>query len=561
MSKKQKKPRLTTASVADSSGAIAIEQEAPSAPQYSLAEIHAAAQAYANNNAWAEVLALGRLPLELVREEDRQKAEVWLLRVKILALYPPNIRSIYGLTKDAREECEAALRQLADRVEALHTMPNEFERYLETVRWSPADCANAFERLTRACMEVTNADWLRKLRARGLRMLQFQEDRGDDELSEADQRALAAMPDVTLVLSEAYAAAESGGALDEVGRALVKVLRCDLDLWMADAWDYRRVGDALFKLAGPSEKDAAALRHESRGQPLTPKAWAFLWDLEHTAAAGFADMLQRYPEPFACDGCEGLRQVMLAFSAAPSKADEHMAAAVRHMMLFADDCGDDFFNGQVAMLLEDSPRLIDVGFSLRMASVRDLLLKLLENAPTGFSRLNELESLYRIYYASTLYSPLEDEARGDQDMPGLAWLCEQSISFQFAAAYSIQGVAGRMRLFLDALRRVTEAGVPPAPGYFSGDLDAEELDELEAWPLLDALERLAAVRGQMDETCQRMWLEAASKVFYAITKVSDKARERLLPLAREFSDDLLERNNSFLLGYLEQMTGDPEEAL
>lgn len=251
MSKKQKKPRATTASVANSSGAIAIEQEAPSAPQHSLAEMQAAAQAHFNNNAWAEILALGRLPLEAVREEDRKKAEVWLLRVKILGLYPPNVHSLYELTKDAREECEAALRQLADRVEALHTMPTEFERYLETVRWSPADCANAFGRLTRACLEVTNADWLRKLRARGLRMLQFQEDRGDYELSEADQRVLAAMPDVTLVLSEAYAAAESGGALDEESLAMVKVMRHDLDLWMADDCDYRRVGDALFRLAGP----------------------------------------------------------------------------------------------------------------------------------------------------------------------------------------------------------------------------------------------------------------------------------------------------------------------
>lgn len=564
MSKKQKKPRATTASATDSSGAIAIEQEAPSAQQVSLAEMQAAAQVHINNNAWAKVLALGRLPLVAVREEDRKKAEVWQLRAKVLGLYPPGVRSPYALTKDVREEYEGALLQLADCVEALHTMPTEFELYLDTVHWTPAGCANAFQRLARACMEVTNADWLRKLRARGLRMLQFRDDRGDDELSEADQRVLAAMPDVTLVLSEAYAAAESGGALDEEGRVMVKVMRYDLDLLMADVWDYGRVGNALFRLAGPSEKDAMALRHESRGgtkQQLTPKAWAFLWDLEHTAATGFADMLQRYPEPFACDACEGLRQVMLAFTAAPSKADEHMAAAVRHMMRFADDGEEDYFGERLTVLLADGPRQIDMGYSLRIASVRDLLLKLLENAPTGFSRLNELESLYRIYYASTLYSPLEDEARGDQDMPGLAWLCEQSISFQFAAAYSIQGVAGRMRLFLDALRRVTEAGVPPAQKHFSGAFAAEEIDEPEAWPLLDALERLAAVRGQMDETCQRMWLEAVSTVFDAISKVGDKARERLLPLARAFSNDLLERKNSFRLGYLEQVMGDPEAAL
>lgn len=564
MSKKtEKKPHATTAAVADSSDAIANEQEAPT-PQHSLAEMQAAAQTHINNNAWAEILALGRLPLAAVCAEDRKEAEVWQLRAKVLGLYPPGVRSPYDLTKDAREEYEGALQQLADRVEALHTLPYEFELYLDTMGWSLADCANAFQRLTRACMEVTNANWLRKLRTRGLRMLRARDDRGDDELSEADQQALEAMPDITLVLSEAYAAAESGGALDEEGRALVKVLRNELDLQMADAWEYGRVGDALFRLDGPSEKDAAVIQTESpRGikQQLTPKAWAFLWDLEHTAAAGFAGLLKRYPEPFACDACEGLRQATLAFTASPREADEHMAAALHHLMRFVDDGEEYCFGERLTMLLADGPQQIYVGSSLRMASISDLLLRLCENAPEGFNRRNELDSLYRIYNASTQYSPLEGEAQGDQNMPGLAWLCERSISFQFAAAYAIQGVAGRMRLFVDALRRATEAGVSPAQNYFSGDLDAEELEEPEAWPLLDALERLAAVRSQMDETCRRMWLEAAGDVFNAISKVGDKARERLLSLAREFSDDLLERNHSFRLGYLEQVAGDPDEAL
>lgn len=149
------------------------------------------------------------------------------------------------------------------------------------------------------------------------------------------------------------------------------------------------------------------------------------------------------------------------------------------------------------MLPTDGLRKINVGSSLRMASISDLLFRLLENAPEGFTRRDELESLHRIYCASSQYSPLEDEAQGDQDMPGLAWLCERSVSFQFAAAYVIQGVFGWIRLFVDALRRVTEAGVPPPQNYFSGDLSEEELDEPEVWPLLDALERLAAVRGHL----------------------------------------------------------------
>ena len=386
-----------------------------------------------------------------------------------------------------------------------------------------------------------------------------------EELSAADQQRLAALPDLTLALSEAYAAAEQGGALDEEGRALVNVLRLDLDLMMADPWDYARVVDALLRLPSPSESALVALaKNESSGSAqrrLTPRAWAFMWMLEHTSGVGFVELLQRFPDPFACDACEGLRRVLCALSAAPADVDKHLSLAVCALMRFADD-GAHWFGEQLTMTLGEGVREIYVGpAGLHMASVGDLLLRLYEHSPEDFSRRAELESLYRIFTASAQYSPLEDEDHSDQDMPGLAWLCEQSISFQFAAAYVIQGVAGRMRLLLDALRRTTSAGVPPPQNYYSGDLDGEDLDEPEAGPLLDALEQLAAVRSQMDEKTQRMWLEVAGDIFNALSKLGDKVRTLLLPLARDFSDDLLEKEHAFRLAYLEQVVGAPDDAL
>ena len=88
---------------------------------------------------------------------------------------------------------------------------------------------------------------MRKLRGRALRLLRAL-DGEDEEISAAEQQMLTALPDISLALSEAYAAAEQGGALDEEGRTLVNVLRLDLDLMMADPWDYARVGDALLRL-------------------------------------------------------------------------------------------------------------------------------------------------------------------------------------------------------------------------------------------------------------------------------------------------------------------------
>ncbi len=564
MSKKSKKKPQATFGVAAAADAATVELDALPPPQFRLAEMQASARAHFENKAWAEILALGRVPLTAIHEDDRKSAEVWLLRAKILGLYPPSVRSPYELAREVREEYEGALEQLAARVDALHTLQPEFDLYLDTLGWSIDDCAQALRRLSRACMELTNVEWIRKLRGRAMRLLRAL-DGQDEEISVAEQQTLAALPDLTLALSEAYAAAEQGGALDEVGRALVNVLRLDLDLMMADPWDYARVGDALLRLPSPSENALVALaKDESSASAqlrLTPRAWAFMWMLEHDSDVGFAELLQRFPEPFACDACEGLRRVLCALSAAPADVDKHLSLAVHALMRFVNQDAHRF-GDQLTMTLGEEVREIYVGpAGLHMASVGDLLLRLYEHSPEDFPRRAELKSLYRIFTASIQYSPLEDEDHGDQDMPGLAWLCEQSISFQFAVAYAIQGVAGRMRLLLDAMRRTTSAGIPPSQNYYSGDLDGEDLDEPEAGPLLDALEQLAAVRGQMDEKTQRMWREVAGDIFDALSKLGDKVRAHLLPLAREFSDDLLEKGHAFRLAYLEQVVGDPDDAL
>lgn len=563
MSKKSKKRPQATTAVTAAANVIAVERDTLPPPQFRLAEMQASARTHIDNKAWAEILALGRVPLTAIHTDDRKSAEVWLLRAKILGLYPPGVRSPYELEREVRDEYEGALEQLAARVDALHTLQPEFDLYLDTQGWSIDGCAQAVRRLSRACMELKNVDWIRKLRGRALRLLRAQ-DGLDEEVLAAEQQTLAALPDIFLMLSEAYAAAEQSGALDEEGHALVNVLRLDLDLMMADPWDYARVGDALLRLPCPSESDLVAMaRNESRGsaqQQLTPRAWAFMWMLEHTPGEGFADLLRRFPEPFACDACEGLRRVLCALLAAPADVDEHLSLAVRCLMRFADD-GIDCFSVRLTMALAEGPCEIDVGARLRMASVDGLLMRLYELSPEHFPRLAELESLYRIFTAITQFSPLEDEDHGDEDMPGLAWLCEQSLSFQFAAAYAIQGVAGRMRLLLDAMRRTTSAGVPPGQNYYTGDLESEDLDEPEAGPLLDALEQLAAVRGEMDETTQRMWLDVAGHIFDALSRLGDKVRAQLLPLARDFSDDLLEKGHAFRLAYLEQVVGDPDDAL
>ncbi|CAJ3552734.1 DUF2726 domain-containing protein [Burkholderia pseudomallei] len=562
MSKRSKKKLQATTAVTAVANAIAVNSDALPSPQVRLAEMQESARMHIDNKAWDEILALGRVPLTAIHEDDRKLAEVWLLRVKILGLYPPGIRSPYELAREVREEYESALKQLAACVDAPHTLQPEFDLYIDTLGWSIDGCAEAVRHLSRACMERANVDWIRKLRARALRLLRALE-WSDLEISAAEQQTLASLPDIYLVLSEAYAVAEQDDALDEEGRALVKVLRHDLDLRMADPWDYARVGEALLLLPCPTESELMALDESIAGAQLrlSPRAWAFMWTLEHASADDFGGLLRRFPEPLASDSCEGLRHVLCALVATPNDVDKYFSLAVRLLMRFADE-GAPWFGDRLTMTLGGEIREIYVGQQgLHIASVGDMLLRLFEHSSHEFSRRNELQSLYRIFVASTQLSPLEDEDHGDQDMPGLAWLCEQSIPFQFAAAYVIQGVAGRMRLLLDAMRRTTEAGVPPPRNFYPGDFCDEDLGEPEAGPVLNALERLALVRSQMDEKTQRVWLEVAGDIFHALSKLGDKVRVQLLPMARLFSTDLVQTGHAFRLAYLEQVVGDADDAL
>lgn len=564
MTRKSKKKQAASAHAdgsatsAESSNASAVAQ-----PLHRLADLESSVREHVDAEDWAKVLEVGRLPMTTVHEEDRAKAAIWLLRVKTLGLHPPGTQSVYNLTKEAREELEQALEELAERVEAFHTLP-QFELYLSTRRWTIEDNVHVFNRLARACMEVTNVDWIRQLRGRALRLLDTRDE--DDEEVTPEQRALVeALPDVTLLLSEVYAAAEAGGALDEEGRAFIKVLRRDLDLRMADAWDYGRVGDAVFVLPSPSTTDLRGLpRYDPRGsahQHLTPKAWAFMWELEHTSFPGLAGMLERYQDSFICDACEGVRLVAASLVAVPAKVDAYLAEGVRALMRFADD-SPEWLGESLTVQLSEGPRELNIGFSgVRMASVSDLLLRLYEHSPEAFSRRDELENLYRIFRASTEYSSLEDEDNSDENMPGLAWLCEQSQSFQFAAACVVQGVAGRMRLLLDGLCRAVDADEPVPYNYYSGELTDEDLDGPGAARVLAALDQLVPRRDAMDERAERLWREVVGPIFRALSRVSDEVRGRAVDLAREFSADLLAKGESFQLGYLEHVAGDPSEAL
>lgn len=531
-------------------------------PQYRLAELQILANAHAAKEEWEELVKIGRLTDDQISDEDREVAKVWRLRVLISGLNPTQKTWTYDLSTEVRRELTEALQQLANLFHPLHALP-EFDQYLTTRGWSFDDNLQVYQHLISACMEVSNADWIRMLRARALRLLN--RDDSEEERSSLEDEKVAALPDIYAALSEAYTLAETSGSLDEEGIFLAKILKLELDMMMAEPWDYGHVTDALLRFPSPGTHELANFpRNDPRGssyQHLTPLAWAFMWELENTHSIGLADLTTRYADKFECDGCEGLRLVALSLASDSSKSDEILSDAIETLMLFAND-SPEWFGESLTLMSPRGPREIHIGATpLQMKSVGDLLIRLLESAPDSYSRRDELLCVYRVFDASSQYASFDDDEEADEEMLGLAWPCQQSIAFQFAAASTVHGATARILLLVDALRRCAESGVPPPYNYYPGDIADADIEASKASRVLDAVQQLAVVRDLMHEKSRMLWREVVGDIFAALSRIEGEPRHRTLELARTFSEDLLAKGESFRLAYLEQVVGSPNDAL
>ena len=282
MSKRSNKKRRPNPALSGASVKNELSATANIPALLSLAQLQDKAAAYMQEKAWEQLLELGRLPLTQIQELDRGKAEIWQLRVLAYGLYPPDVQSIYDLSKDRRAELSQALSSLADKVSEFHKSP-EFDLYLETTDWSVRSTVSTFRHLTQACLSVVNIDWLKKFRSKGLNLLHRQSEYDGDD-TEDDRQLLASLPDITLALSDVFNFAFSEGSLSEADRALIEFFKLDLDLRMADPWEYSGLTEAILKLPAPDEelvKQTSFSPSYLNDNKLTARSWAFMWELEH----------------------------------------------------------------------------------------------------------------------------------------------------------------------------------------------------------------------------------------------------------------------------------------
>ena len=97
MSKKSKKKPQATFGVAAAADAATVELDALPPPQFRLAEMQASARAHFENKAWAEILALGRVPLTAIHEAHEAPRNELMQEHRVWDIAPPGDRSTRGL--------------------------------------------------------------------------------------------------------------------------------------------------------------------------------------------------------------------------------------------------------------------------------------------------------------------------------------------------------------------------------------------------------------------------------------------------------------------------------
>lgn len=545
MTKKQRKAtKRGTAPVMD----------APSPPPVSLDALRKTAQQYIDAQQWDKLSQFNSLELDSFAPEERAEAEYFQLRMKVWELAKGEWE-LYRLPEEARKTVTACLQALADSDTDLYTRPYLLELYLQAARYSVQDLTKSLALVLKAHAATPGLWWVQRLRGISFQLL-WKKQGDQSELDANEQALLNGLPDLYPTLQEAYARLDDVD-LNEYDGLFLQVLKLDLESRMTEPWDYDRVAEiakAISSLPTHSPEEA--------NTGLTPQEWAFMWELQFARQETLSGLLSRYPMEFRHEATKGLRLLVQTLVAPPSDIDDLMVEAVSNLASYANHPNESY-SSNLHVLTADGAETLHLHFGTwNIPDVGDLLLRLFEAAPVGFTRHRELEAIHRICGAAIHYDYLDDEDDADEHMPGLEWLCENCLAFQFTAAGVIEGTAGQLELLLTAIARAAEANVDAPYEFFSREITGEGLDTNKVPKVLAALWRLVGSRAAMTPKTEALWMSHVSDIFSALTFFKDKAILReVLALANEVQADLLAKGECFRLGYLEQMVGEPEQAL
>lgn len=564
-------PDQAAATSATGASSVPEPADAPSAAptsstagMVSLQQMESVVRQLAAVQGWDDILAYSQTPLDLVAPPDREAAAVYLARMRVCA--------IRMKVAEGRRVAESTAPGLQDALAALRTVNPElwrhpeFDIYLEALDYGSLPAViDAFWLLMTACAERVNAKWLQQLHDKVLRLVDPHS--GAEDIAPEVQAQLDRLPPVCGlydIISEALARALHDPSLIGHDRLLVQVLDADTYARMCEPWDYPKAVERILALPRATSEQVRAISEDDfpgwMGSRLTPEGWAFLWELGVTTVEGFRDLVSRQPATFGLDAADGLLALLKSVLAEDESERDRLLVQATALLLQSNDWY--FFRGEnLVVAMEPGCTVVWAGhLGLNIGSTSDLVLRVYENVADEYLRANELHVLLEVLKGMETSEVADFE--GKLDVPGLDWMCTKSMAFQMHAACYVPNSAMSWRLFLGGLVRHAEAGAEPPYRYFV-QCSNGALKTGEAMVVLDALDELVQVRSRMLPELEKAWLDKVKEVFQALLEVKDnEVRDRTLDVARELEDDLIMvEGGAFVLGYLEQVAGEPGAAL
>jgi hypothetical protein len=525
------------------------EQEA----SRTLAEVEGVIERLTCEARWSDLLTFSTLELDRIVPQDQEQSRVALLRARVKALCPqPHEHPMYKLEREERRQLVAALTQLRPLLTNFHACP-EFHFYVHGLGHSAAESVEAFRGLTDACLAEVNFERLELLRMRALHV--YGHRNGDLETSEDERPLYESITSPLGILGDALALAEQGiDSLSELQALHVRLMRLDLDMRLADPWDYAAISQRLQSLPEPAyEWDDTLV-----DGPLTPRSWAFLWELGNVSSSGFSELAQRFSQPLLDAAVEGLRQLLQSVVNPDSMSRDHyLSEAVQLLGYHLNKAGGMLGRTMLLQTSTGPQELVFAGSGPYFADLDVLLLRLVEPMLDSSPRSGDLRALYEVF------STHNGDNYARLTLKDVGWLCEQSVQFQLAAAGNMPARADRMQLLLESIARFAECSAEAPFPYFPASLeDDDPLTVSEAARVLDALEKVAQLRERLEGDSLELLLDDIIVVFDALSRVEDAGvRKRALGCAQALEDDLADKGQFFRLAYLEHVAGDPERAL
>ncbi len=504
---------------------------------------------------WNELLEFANAltPPSIVDKTDNE-AEFWILSSKVVAWTKAHVSSIEFVDAQNRSALKGAVMRMAALATHFYRA-DEFNIYLRLLDFTLEDTLHALDQLTRACMEPMQFKWVERLRSEALSLMFPDEYWEEEDLLPGQKEALEQLPDLDLLLREAYARASKMPGLEDDDKIRLLAMQTELDMLAATPSDAPAVRAALAKLPEPVLPDEYVgedLDDEylSR-QELIPSGWGFLWEMGFAKPNDYAAVLERYPGPFAHDFSDGLAAMMRSILAThENDRDRYLVSAVNYLSRYARV--SDIEAGGLMVQGTDGPESIPFAFSgLRKPAPVDLLVSVVHPLTKAYPRHREACQLYFKLVHAISASGADYTKQPHMQFEDLAWLREKSCRFQWMAMDSAVTLRDRLRFFLDALvhpQAAVQLREQPMPA-FDGELSASDISLV-----IPHLEALAARRDELAGDPERLWQGSAVAVFNKLLSAEGEAFERIVELSRDLSSDLESPRGWFIKGYLEQVS-------